>query len=114
MGEKVPIGYKCLNCGKVHYPRHGRCLQCKHQDFKKVELPSEGSLITYTILKAPPTGIDKSFLLLGIVDLGEVRYTGQLEVEQDKLELGMKLKAIWKQVREINGKAVSGFVWVQP
>lgn len=111
MAEKKPIGYKCLNCEKVHYPKHGRCLQCKHQDFEEVELSSEGSLVTYTILKAPPTGIEKSSLLLGIVDLGEVRYTGQLEVEIDKIQLGMKLKAVWKPVREINGKKISGFVW---
>ncbi len=111
MTEKVPIGYKCLNCGKVHYPKHGRCLQCKHQDFKEVALPSEGTLITYTILKAPPTGIDRSSLILGIVDLGEVRYTGQLEIEPNDIKVGMKLKAVWKKVREINGKPVSGFAW---
>ncbi|MFX0122453.1 MAG: Zn-ribbon domain-containing OB-fold protein [Candidatus Hodarchaeota archaeon] len=111
MAEKVPIGYKCQNCSKVHYPRHGRCLQCKHQDFVEVELPSIGSLVTYTILKAPPTGIQKSSLLLGIIDLGEVRYTGQLEVEINEIKLGMKLKATWKPVREINGKVISGFVW---
>lgn len=70
--------------------------------------------ITYTMLKAPPTGIDKSSLLLGIVDLGEVRYTGQLEVEPNDIKLGMKLKAVWKKVRVINDKPVSGFVWIQP
>jgi uncharacterized OB-fold protein len=111
MTEKVPIGFKCLNCGKIHYPKHGRCLECKHLDFEQVELPSTGSLVTYTILKAPPTGIQKSSLLLGIIDLGDVRYTGQLEVEMNDLELGMNLKAVWKPVREIDGKIISGFVW---
>lgn len=114
MVEKVPIGYKCMNCGKMHYPKHGRCLQCKQQNFEETELPSEGSLITYTMLKAPPTGIDKSSLLLGIVDLGEVRYTGQLEVEPNDIKLGMNLKAVWKKVRVINDIAVSGFVWIKP
>lgn len=112
MTEKVPFGYECLNCGKVHYPKHGRCLQCKQRDFKKIELPSEGTLVTYTLLKAPPTGIDKSSLLIGIIDLGEVRYTGQLEVEPNNLEIGMKLRAVWKNVRVINNKQVSGFVWI--
>ncbi|UCG03264.1 MAG: OB-fold domain-containing protein [Candidatus Heimdallarchaeota archaeon] len=111
MAERTPKGYKCLNCGKVHYPKHGRCLECKHQDFQEVELPSIGSLVTYTILKAPPSGIQKSSLLLGIVDLGEVRYTGQLDIDTDDIELGMKLRAVWKPVREIDGKMKSGFVW---
>ncbi|MFX0121580.1 MAG: Zn-ribbon domain-containing OB-fold protein [Promethearchaeota archaeon] len=113
MSENIPSGFKCLNCGKIHYPKHGRCLQCKKRNFKVIELPSEGSLITYTILKAPPTGIDKSSLLLGIIDLGDVRYTGQLEVEPDQLKIGMRLKAVRKKVRLIDGKPVSGFVWVQ-
>ncbi len=114
MNDKVPIGYKCLTCGKIHYPKHGRCLQCKNRKFEEVKLPSEGSLVTYTILKAPPSGIDKHSLLLGIIDLGKVRYTGQLEVESNDIQLGMKLKAVWKKVRVIDKKPVSGFVWIQP
>lgn len=112
MSEKKPIGYKCQSCGKIHYPKHARCLECKHQDFEEVELPSEGTLLTYTMLKAPPTGIDKFSLYLGIIDLGEVRYTGQLEVEADQISLGMKLKSTWTKVREIDGEPKYGFVWV--
>ena len=113
MSEKVPIGFKCRNCGKIHYPKHGRCLKCKHQDFTEVELPSEGTLVTWTMLKAPPTGIDKYSIYLGIIDLGEVKYTGQIEVDNpEDIKLGMKLKAIWKQVRIIDGKPNYGFIWV--
>jgi uncharacterized OB-fold protein len=113
MSEKVPIGFKCKKCGQLHYPRHGRCLNCKHSEFQEIDLPTEGNLVTYTILKAPPTGIDRSLLYLGIVDLGEVNYTGQIEVDDpSNLKIGMKLKATWKQVRKINGKPVYGFVWV--
>ncbi|MHA2328841.1 MAG: Zn-ribbon domain-containing OB-fold protein [Candidatus Hodarchaeales archaeon] len=111
MSELVPTGYKCLNCGKVHYPRHGRCLKCKHREFQEIQLPSEGSLVTYTILKAPPSGINKSSLILGIIDLGEVKYTGQLEIDPEKIHLGMKLQASWKKVRKINGNQKYGFVW---
>jgi uncharacterized OB-fold protein len=111
--NKVPIGYKCLNCGKLHFPKHARCLSCKHREFELVDLPNEGSLITWTMLKAPPTGIDHTSLYLGIVDLGEVRYTGQLNVDPESLKTGMKLKPIWKKVRDIDGKPVYGFVWVQ-
>ncbi len=113
MSEKVPIGFKCKNCGKIHYPRHGRCLNCKHSEFQETDLPFEGKLVTYTILKAPPTGIDKFLLYLGIIDLGEVKYTGQIEVDDpSNIKIGMKLKATWKQVRIIDGKPVYGFVWI--
>ena len=113
MSEKKPIGYKCLNCGKVHYPKHGRCLECKESNFSEIDLSVEGSLVTWTMLKAPPSGIDKFSLYLGIVDLGEVKYTGQIEVENPEgLKIGMKLKAVWKQVRIIDGKPKYGFIWV--
>ena len=110
--EKVPFGYKCINCNQVHYPKHGRCVKCKHTKFEKVNLPTEGTLVTFTSLKAPPTGIDKFTLFLGIIDLGEVRYTGQLLVEHiDELKLGMKLKSNWTKVRKIDGEDIFGFVW---
>jgi uncharacterized OB-fold protein len=73
----------------------------------------EGTLVTYTILKAPPTGIDKFTLYLGIIDLGEIKYTGQLEIEPEKIQLGLKVKGKWQKVREIDGKPVNGFVWYQ-
>lgn len=114
MSNKNPIGYKCTNCGKIHYPKHGRCLECKTiGNFEEVELPAEGSLLTFTILKAPPTGIDKHILNLGIIDLGNVRYTGQIEVEPEQLRIGMRLKANWKKIREVNNKPIFGFVWKQ-
>ena len=115
MSENVPVGFKCSKCGKVHYPKHGRCLNCKNYQFEEINLPSEGSLVTYTILKAPPTGIDKSSLYLGIIDLGEVRYTGQIEVDNpNELQIGMKLIAKWQKIRTIDNKAINGFVWVLP
>ncbi|MHA1977171.1 MAG: Zn-ribbon domain-containing OB-fold protein [Candidatus Hodarchaeales archaeon] len=115
MSERKPTGYKCLNCGKLHYPQHGRCLQCKHREFEEVPVPSKGKLITYTKLKAPPSGIASRSLFLGIIDLGDVRYTGQIDVEDlDDLRIGMDLVATWKQVRTIDNRAVYGFVWGLP
>ncbi len=110
--KKVPTGYKCLKCGKLHYPKHARCLSCKHREFESIELPKEGFLVTWTMLKAPPTGIDRSSLYLGIIDLGEVHYTGQLEIDPEIIKTGIKVKPLWKKVREIDGKPFYGFVWV--
>ena len=67
------------------------------------------------MLKAPPSGIDKFSLYLGIINLGEVNYTGQIEVENPtEIKVGMKLVSQWKQVRIIDNKPVFGFVWVTP
>ena len=115
MTDRTPIGYKCLKCNKIHYPRHGRCLNCKHREFEEVPVPSKGKLITFTKLKAPPSGITSRSLFLGIIDLGEVRYTGQIDVETlDDLQIGLELVASWKEVRTIDNRAVYGFVWRLP
>jgi len=111
MSEMPLIAYKCTSCGKIHYPKHARCLQCKKREFEEVTAPLEGTLITYTLLKAPPTGIDKHSLILGIIDLGDIRYTGQLEIDPAKIKVGMKVRGNWQKVREIRGKSVNGFVW---
>ena len=90
-------------------------MKCKHTEFEEVAVPSEGTLVTYTMLKAPPSGIDKFSLYLGIINLGEVNYTGQIEVENPtEIKVGMKLVSQWKQVRIIDNKPVFGFVWVTP
>ncbi|MFN2109990.1 MAG: zinc ribbon domain-containing protein, partial [Anaerolineae bacterium] len=25
--------YKCKKCGRIHYPKHERCLDCKQREF---------------------------------------------------------------------------------
>ena len=64
------------------------------------------------MLKAPPSGIDKFSLWLGVIDLGEVNYTGQLEVENPaSIEIGISVQASWKKIRTIDGRDHFGFVW---
>lgn len=109
--NKEIIGFKCKSCSKIHYPKHARCLKCKNREFEKVNLPKIGELLTYTILNAPPTGISKMTLYLGIIDLGETRYTGQIELDPKELKIGMKLKGHYEKVRTINNKDEFGFVW---
>lgn len=105
------IGFKCKKCGKIHYPKHIRCLNCKHREFEKVNIQKSGKLVTFTILNAPPTGIKKMTLILGIIDLGEIKYTGQIDVDPKELVTGMKLEGHYQEIRNINNKAEFGFVW---
>jgi uncharacterized OB-fold protein len=115
MSDRIPTGFKCLNCGKIHYPKHGRCLKCKYREFEEINLPSVGTLVTFTHLKAPPSGIKSRSLFLGIIDLGEVRYTGQLDIDDiEQLKIGMKLTAKWKHVRTIDNRPINGFIWSIP
>ncbi len=38
MKKEIAItAYKCKKCGKLHYPFHDRCLECKGREFEKVK-----------------------------------------------------------------------------
>ncbi|MFX1514088.1 MAG: Zn-ribbon domain-containing OB-fold protein [Promethearchaeota archaeon] len=107
MSEKL-IAYKCTKCGKIEYPRHTRCHGCRNREFEEVEVTGEGTLVTFTKLKATPTGIDTPTLVLGMVEFENgVRYTGQILAEEP--EIGMKLYPVWGRVRTINNQNLHAF-----
>ena len=37
MNEIELVAYKCKKCGKIHYPFHDRCLNCRGREFDEVE-----------------------------------------------------------------------------
>ncbi len=107
MSEKL-IAYKCVNCGKIEYPRHALCHGCRKREFEEIEVTGEGTLLTFTKLKATPTGIEASTLVLGMVEFANgVRYTGQILAEDPKI--GMKLRPVWGLVRTINNQKIHAF-----
>ena len=107
MQERM-VGFKCKGCGRLHYPRHARCLSCKGVDFEEVELGDECKLLTYTKLYALPEGIEMPPLLLGIVEFPNgVRILGQLT--GDDIEIGMRLRPRWGKLRKLGEKDIYGF-----
>lgn len=107
MQEKM-TGLRCRYCGKLMYPKHERCLNCKGSEFDEINLGDECNLITYTKLYALPKGIDTLPLTLGIVEFSnKVRAMGQIMALNP--EMGMKLHPIWGKLRKIGEKEVYGF-----
>ena len=108
MSDKL-TAYKCKNCGRVMYPWHDRCLNCKGREFDELDmpLPTTGKLLTYTQLFALPWGYNQRFLTIGVVEFKNgVKAMGQLKTPDVKV--GMKLKASWEPVRVISGEKVYG------
>ncbi|TFG21963.1 MAG: hypothetical protein EU529_11960 [Promethearchaeota archaeon] len=102
MNSKERIEWKkCNNCGFLQYPTHLRCLKCKSKDFILVETSSVCNLLSYTILNAPPAEFrNQKSLALGIVEFENgIRALGQISSKED-LEIGMKLKPIYKKICE--------------
>lgn len=107
---KTITAYKCEACGLVMYPHHFRCLNCKGREFKEISPSTYGSLLTYTIVDQLPWGIDERARALGVVEFDNgVKALGLIQSEKPRI--GMKLRANWGPVREINGVMVHGLIF---
>lgn len=66
------LGSRCLKCGSHTFGTVPSCQSCYSTEVKSVELGSEGTLYSYTVVRTPPPGWD-----------GEVPYLlGQVELPQ--------------------------------
>lgn len=106
---KELVAYRCKKCGRVMYPRHARCLECKSREMEPVEALGNPRLVTFTENCALPWGIDERSRFLGVVEFeNQVKAMGWLRVSRPRI--GMKLKATWAPVRVIGGEEVYGLV----
>ena len=104
---------KCQSCGLLQHSSHIRCLKCRHEKFDKIKAFGNATLITYTILKAPPAEFrDKSSYALGVVEFENgVKGLGQI-TSQKNLNTGMTLKPIYRKICEnLDGKEVYTYVF---
>lgn len=102
--------YKCKKCGKLHYPYHDRCLECRGRDFEKVKPQGKARLLTFTSIFNLPWGFDQRYLILGVAEFeNKVKAMGQIKVESvDQLMIGMQVKPVWEPVRVQYGEDVYG------
>jgi uncharacterized OB-fold protein len=113
MKKKVNItAYRCKKCGKLHYPFHDRCLDCKSRDFEKVEPEGNARLLTFTRIYNLPWGFDQRYLTIGVVEFENgIRAMGQIHVDESyELKLGEELSPSWDPVRVQYGENVNGLV----
>ncbi len=105
--------YKCKKCGKVHYPFHDRCLECKGREFEQIKPEGDVKLLAYTAIFNLPWGFDQRFLIIGVGEFeNNVKAMGQIRADSiDQLKQGMKLKATWAPVRIQYGEPVYGLVY---
>lgn len=104
---------KCQECGFLQHSSHIRCLKCKCEKFDSINAIGNAKLLTYTILKAPPSEFrDKASYALGVVEFDNgVKALGQITT-QNKLKTGMILKPIYRKICEnLDGKEVYAYVF---
>jgi uncharacterized OB-fold protein len=109
--KDIPItAYKCKKCGKIHYPFHDRCLECKGREFDKIHPEGDAKLLAYTQIFNLPWGFDQRYLVIGVGEFTNgVKAMGQIDVDSlDGMTTGMKMKATWKPIRKVYGEDVYG------
>lgn len=106
------VAYKCSKCGRIHYPFHDRCLDCKSRNFEEIKPTGNAKLLTYTQIFNLPWGFDERFLIIGVVAFENgVKAMGQIHADSiEDFKTGMKLKPTWAPIRVVGGENVFGLV----
>jgi uncharacterized protein len=113
--EKARIwGTRCSGCEMVCVPPKKNCPKCFSTMNEWVELPSTGTLLTYTVVHYPVPGIqpERPPYALGIIKLdgagtGMTHLVGGIKF--DDIEVGMRVQAVFREVREGNYKDIKYF-----
>jgi uncharacterized OB-fold protein len=110
MTELKIIAYKCKKCGKIHYPFHDRCLNCKSREFDEIKPEGKAKLLTATQIFNLPWGFNQRFLIIGIAEFENgVKAMGQIRGDSaDDLRLGMLMTASWEPVRAQHDEKIYG------
>lgn len=94
---------RCRGCGRVHYPPRLVCAGCGGRDFESVVLPAEVKLVTYTIIRVPPSEFQgQAPYPVGIVEFENgCRTTVQIaDCPLERLAIGMPLRLEFRRIQE--------------
>lgn len=98
----VLLGARCEGCGAVYFPRPLSCRNpaCHEKRLTAVELPGEGTLISYTVQRYRPPPLfrmdDWAPYAIGLVSLGDrIEVMGMLSgFELDHIAIGSPVRVI--------------------
>ena len=91
------IGLKCKNCGHVHTIPVVYCLKCQSGDLEVIELPTEGKILTYTVLPmvVPERFAEETPYAWAVIELTDgTRISGWIPYVrgEEELKIGDKVK----------------------
>jgi uncharacterized OB-fold protein len=106
------IAHECTQCSARFFDRRNACASCSGTEFRTVDVPTEGTLRSFTIVTFAPPGVPVPFVA-GVVDAGgtSVR-TNIINVEADDqhVRLGMKVRlATYSLGTDDDGTEAIGF-----
>ncbi len=105
--REVPQRYrleagKCCGCGKIFFPPRLVCDECGKEEFVTVRLPSEGRIVSHTVIHTPaPNFSDEAPFVAGIIDLGGVKITAQVaDCSADEIKIGMPVRLEFRKLQK--------------
>jgi uncharacterized OB-fold protein len=125
MGKQVPlveylalepqphlVANECTSCGARYFDRRNACASCENDEFKKVDIATQGEVRAFTIVSMAAPGVPVPFVA-AIVDCDGTSIRGNLiDVEPDDkhVSLGMKVELAATSVGvDDNGVEAVGF-----
>ncbi|MHC4548929.1 MAG: Zn-ribbon domain-containing OB-fold protein [Planctomycetota bacterium] len=94
---------KCTGCGTVFFPPRRVCAQCGGRAFETVNLPAEGKVETFTIIRVAPSAFtDQAPYAVALVELGDgTRITSQVvDCDLGAIEIGMPVRVEFRKIFE--------------
>ncbi|MEE9441450.1 MAG: Zn-ribbon domain-containing OB-fold protein [candidate division Zixibacteria bacterium] len=104
----------CKKCGKRFYPPRLICDQCGFRKFESYNLPEEGKLQTFTVIRIPASQFsDQSPYAIGIVKFDDsLQLMAQIvDCDVDKLKIGQKVRLEFRRIQTDKSHGVLSYAY---
>src|SRR5262245_26254222 len=93
-GDPHLVARECTKCGARYFDRRNACAQCEGDEFREVDVATEGEVRTFTIVSMAAPGIPVPFVA-AVVDCDGTSVRANLvnvEATPEHVHLGMKVR----------------------
>jgi uncharacterized OB-fold protein len=88
------VAHECTNCGARFFDRRNACASCFADDFRTVDIATEGELQAFTIVSFAAPGVPVPFVA-GMIDCDGTSVRANIlnvEPDADHVKLGMRVR----------------------
>ena len=88
------VAKQCTSCGARFFDRRNACASCFATEFRTVDVPTEGELVSFTIVTFAAPGVPVPFVA-GVVKCGSTSVRGNIvniAADPEHVKLGMRVR----------------------
>jgi uncharacterized OB-fold protein len=88
------VANECTSCGEHFLDHRVACAKCFALEFRRVDLPTDGEVVSFTIVAFAMPGVAVPYVA-AIIDLGGTRVAGNIvdtPADPEHISLGMKVR----------------------